>query len=181
MRVRDHVAISSAGAALLYPVVGRAVVGGWVASILIDADHYLWFCLKHRSVNPAAAMRFFNQPEAPQDAETRILHNPLALSIAIMLAARRRNVLPVAIGMTLHVALDWYHEMRMDATRNAALERDGFRCQSCGANGPVVTHVTCQPRLLPSYRVANLVVLCPACHQAAHARGMPPARSSATG
>src|SRR6266571_4711299 len=48
MRVRDHVAISSAGAALLYPVVGRAVVGGWLASILIDADHYLWFCLKHR-------------------------------------------------------------------------------------------------------------------------------------
>lgn len=60
MRVRDHVAVSTAGAALLSPWLGRGVLSPWASSILIDADHYLWFCLRQRRLNPVAAVRFFN-------------------------------------------------------------------------------------------------------------------------
>lgn len=55
---------------------------------------------------------------------------------------------------------------RWHALRMAILERDGFRCKSCGCGGrlevdhinPVRTH----PEL--SYEPGNLQALCPSCH-----------------
>jgi 5-methylcytosine-specific restriction endonuclease McrA len=71
--------------------------------------------------------------------------------------------------MALHVALDVRHETRMDEARGAALARDAFSCQACGARGPdVVGHLRSQPRLLPSYDPRNVVALCGRCHDAAH-------------
>jgi hypothetical protein len=141
-----------------------------VGSVLVDADHYVWFCAKQRTVSPRAAVRFFNQARAPQHQATRALHSPLAFA---MLAggARRRRLLPVAVGVAAHVAMDAYHDARMARARTAALKRDGFRCQGCGVHGPSVgTHVQQQPWLLPSYRAQNVVALCDPCHEAAHAR-----------
>lgn len=169
MRVRDHVFLSTAGAALLYPLVGRRVLGAWAASILIDADHYWWYSVRHSDANPVTAFRFFNQPRAPQHSATRMLHSPLALSLAMLLGAYRRMALPVAIGMAVHVAMDVYHEARLDQARAAALQRDEFTCQRCGAQEPgVVAHLRQQPWLLPSYRIEHLVALCGSCHDAAH-------------
>jgi hypothetical protein len=179
VRVRDHVAVSTAGAALLQPVLGPAVLGAWVASIVIDVDHYLWFCVTQHSTNPVAAMRFFSEPEAPQHRATRIFHSPLVLSAVCVLGVRQRKFLPAAMGMALHIAADAYHEARLDAAGTAALQRDGFTCQSCGAKGRVTAHVQRQPRLLPSYRVDNLVTLCPDCHRAAHGHQAPSLRRSA--
>ena len=182
MRVRDHVFLSTAGAAILYPLVGRRVLGAWAASILIDADHYLWYSARHRDTNPVAAVRFFNQPEAPQHKATRVLHSPQALSVAMLLAAYRRKVLPVAIGMAVHVAMDAYHEVRLGRARAAALRRDGFNCRACGAKEPgVVAHLKQQPWLLPSYRTQHLVTLCSSCHEAAHAGAAVQSRMSVMG
>lgn len=176
MRVRDHIAVSTAGAALLYPLLGRRVFGAWAGSILIDADHYLWFCAQQRSVNPVAAMRFFNQAESPHNQASRIFHNPLAISALAVVGAWRRQMLPVAVGMALHVAMDAYHEARMGRARSAALQRDNFTCQTCGAKGPgIVTHLIDQPRVLPSYSLDHLVSLCGPCHEAAHAQRVRPA------
>ena len=61
MRVRDHVLISTAGAALAAPFIGRRALGLWAGSVLIDADHYAWFCFRQRRVSPRAAARFFNR------------------------------------------------------------------------------------------------------------------------
>jgi 5-methylcytosine-specific restriction endonuclease McrA len=80
-------------------------------------------------------------------------------------------LLPVALGMALHVALDVGHEARMEAARAAALERDRFSCRVCGRRAPEVgTHLRRQPWLLPSYGVENLISLCDPCHEAAHAQ-----------
>lgn len=182
MRVRDHVFLASAGAAVLYPLVGRGVLGAWAASTLIDADHYLWYCVRHRHLNPVAAIRFFNQPAAPHHTATRVLHSPVALSLAMLLGAYRRRALPVAIGMAVHVAMDAYHEARLGQARAAALQRDEFKCQGCGAKGPgVVAHLRQQPWLLPSYRTQNLVALCSSCHDAAHTRARVQSRMSLVG
>ena len=171
MRVRDHAALSTAGAGLLYPWVGRGVLRPWAASILIDADHYLWFCLRRRRLNPLEAVRFFNEAHAPQHRGTRVLHSPLALLIIMLLGTRRRGLLTVAVGMALHVALDARHEARMHEARAAALHRDEFSCQTCGAQGSTVgVHVWKQPRLLPGYGLENLISLCWTCHEAAHRR-----------
>jgi 5-methylcytosine-specific restriction endonuclease McrA len=171
MRVRDHIALSTTGAALLHPLLRRGALGLWAGSVLVDIDHYLWFCLRERRCNPVAAMRFFNEAHPPQDAATRVLHSPAALLAVLLLSGRRRAVLPVALGMALHVALDVRHEVRMNQARAAAMERDDFSCRACGTRASHVgTHLRRQPWLLPSYDAQNLVSLCAPCHAAAHAR-----------
>jgi hypothetical protein len=171
MRVRDHIALSTAGAALLRPWFRRGVVGLWAASVLIDVDHYAWFCLQQRAWNPFAAVRFFNGALAPQHAGTRVLHTPAAPLALLLLSVRQRRLLPAALGVSLHVALDAHHDARMGEARRAALERDDFTCQACGTRAAHVgTHLRRQPWLLPSYGPRHLISLCPECHEAAHAR-----------
>ena len=170
MRVRDHIALSTASASLLHPWLRRGAVGLWAGSVLVDIDHYLWFCLRHRRWNPLAAMEFFNEAHPPQHAATRVLHSPVALLAVLLVSTRRRALLPVALGMALHLALDLRHELRMDEARAAAMERDDFSCQGCGTRASHVdTHLRRQPWLLPSYDAQNLVSLCAPCHAAAHA------------
>jgi hypothetical protein len=171
MRVRDHVALASGAAALLYPRLGPAVAVPWAAGIFIDVDHYLWFMARHRSLNPAAAVRLYNDAEAPQHQETRHLHNPAALSMILLLGRPRLVGLPV-LGAAFHVSLDVYHRGRTAEAKAAALSRDRFTCQVCGARtDDVVAHLWRQPRILPSYRVEHFVSVCRGCHEAAHARG----------
>jgi hypothetical protein len=172
MRVRDHVLISAAAAAAAAPFVGRGAVGLWAGGVLIDADHYVWFCLRHRRLNPVAALRYFNQADPSQHQGTRLLHSPPALLLALLLGLRQRRLLPVALGMGLHVALDVLHVTRMDHARSVALARDGYSCQACGPATPAVTaHLHRQPALLPSYHARNLIALCGPCHESAHAAG----------
>jgi hypothetical protein len=169
MRVRDHIVISTAAAALLRPWFGRRVLGLWAGGVLIDADHYLWFCRDQRRLSPAAAVRFFNEGHAPEIPATRVLHRSGALVPLLLLGLPRRRLRPVALGIGMHVALDATHRARMRTARLAALERDGSSCQSCGARVvPVGTHLRRQPWLLPSYDVENLISLCDPCHQRAH-------------
>ena len=176
MRVRDHVLISAAGAGLAAPFLGRRALSLWAGSVLIDADHDAWFFLRQRRLSPKAAVDFFNQADPPQHPATRVLHAPAALLVVLMLGLRQRRLLPVALGMGLHIALDAHHLAQMDRARSAALARDGYSCQVCGeAALPIAAHVWRQPRLLPSYRAQNLVSLCGGCHEAAHARKIGPA------
>jgi hypothetical protein len=176
VRVRDHLALSTVGAVLLYPRLRGAVLGPWVASILIDVDHYLWFCLRHRRLHPVAALRFFNQAQPPQHHQTRLLHSPVVLLGLLLLGrlpsapAGRRTTAWALLGMAFHVGLDAYDTARRDQARRVALARDRWTCQRCGAQGPgVVAHLWRQPCLLPSYRREHFTSLCGACHEAAHA------------
>lgn len=176
MRVRDHIAVSTAGAAVLSPWAGRRAMGLWAGGVLIDIDHYLWFCVRYRRVDPVDAIRAFGQARAPQHAGTRILHHPGALMSVLLLAVRDRRVSPVAVGMSLHVALDALHDARTSQARATALERDNHSCQVCGVRGPrVSTHVWRQPWLLPSYEPENVISLCGPCHEDAHASATVPA------
>jgi hypothetical protein len=171
MRVRDHIALATAGAALLRPWLGRGAVCLWAGSVLIDADHYAWFCLQQRDWNPVAAVRFFNGARPPQHAATHVLHTPAASLALLLLSVRQRRLLPFALGVGLHVALDAHHDARMDVARRAALERDDFTCRVCGTRAAHVgTHLQRQPWLLPSYGARHVISLCPGCHEAAHAR-----------
>ena len=172
MRVRDHVALASGAAALLYPRLGAAVAVPWAASILIDVDHYLWFLARHRSLDPVAAVRVYNQADAPQHGATRPFHHPAALSLMLLVSTRHRAAALPLVGLAFHVGLDVYHRARTKKTKATALVRDRFTCQVCGAQPPdVVAHLWRQPRVLPSYRLGHFVAVCGPCHEAAHARG----------
>jgi hypothetical protein len=155
------------------------VLGPWAASILIDVDHYLWFCLQQRRLNPLAAVRFFNQVQPPQHRQTRLLHSPAVL-LVLLLLTRQRMTAWALLGMAFHVGLDAYDTARRRRTRADALARDGFTCQHCGAQGPgVVTHLWHQPCLLPSYRPEHVTSLCGACHEVAHGAQSAPAGPTA--
>jgi hypothetical protein len=172
MRVRDHIALSTTGALLGRPWLGGDALGLWAGSVLIDADHYAWFCMRKRRLNPIAAMRFFNEAEVPQHPATRVLHSPVVSLAVLLLGGRRRWLAAVALGMGLHVALDRLHEARMDAARAAALERDDHTCQICGTRAwKVGTHLRRQPWLLPSYEPRNLTSVCALCHADTHESG----------
>lgn len=172
MRVRDHILISTAGAALAAPFLGGGAVSLWAGGVLIDADHYVWFCLRQRRLSLPAAVHFFNEAVPPHHPATRALHAPAAMGAVALLGLRQHRLLPVALGMALHVALDAYHEARMGKVRAATLKRDGFSCQTCGSQeSPVYPHLSRQPWLLPSYRMQNLISLCVRCHEKAHMSG----------
>ena len=174
MRVRDHVALSTGVAALLYPRYRTSVVRPWLASILIDVDHYLWYSVRHRRLNPVTAVCSFNSAQPPKHPATRPFHHSAVLLSLLVLSARwRAPLVPVLVGMTFHVSLDRYHRTRTAHAQAAALTRDNFTCQVCGTKGPnVVPHLWRQPRLLPSYRVGHFVSVCGSCHEVAHAAGV---------
>jgi hypothetical protein len=170
VRVRDHIFLSTTAAALLAPTLGLRAVGVWAGGVLIDVDHYLWFCVRHHDLSVAAAMRFFDGAHPPQTRPTRILHHPMTVLSVLIVASRQRWLRPLAIGMSLHVGLDKQYERRMKRARAQALERDRFSCQACGARTTQIdTHLFHQPPVLPSYRSRNLVSLCPPCHDVVHA------------
>jgi hypothetical protein len=172
MRVRDHVAVSTVGAVLLRRLFSSGGIGFWAGGVLIDADHYLWYVATQRRLGPVSAVRFFSQAAAPEHSATRVLHSPGALLLVTLLAARTRRLRSIAAGMCLHAALDAAHRTRMDAARDAALARDSGRCQACGTStGQIRAHLARQPLVGPSYRLENLVSLCPPCHEAAHTPG----------
>jgi hypothetical protein len=172
MRVRDHVAISTLGTALVSPWAGRRALGLWVGGVLIDADHYIWYCLRQRGLSLRRAARYFNGPQPQRHPTTRALHSPVVLAAGLALALRRRKLRPIVVGMSMHVLLDVGYDARMDAARAAALARDNHVCRACGVRGAdIETHLWRQPRLMPSYAPDNLVSLCASCHEAEHADG----------
>ncbi|WIG59810.1 MAG: hypothetical protein OJF49_002557 [Ktedonobacterales bacterium] len=171
MRIRDHLLLSSATATLLAPRMGRAALAPWAASLLIDVDHYAWYCVKQRQLSPRGAVRFFAQAMPPQHDGIRCLHSPEALAALGLLGLRWRWARLTLLGFAFHVALDAFHTHRTRAARKAALARDAYTCQRCGARDrTVVAHLWRQPPLLPSYRVEHFISLCGVCHEQAHAQ-----------
>lgn len=169
MRVRDHVILSSLGAIALYPRLRTAVLVPWAASILLDGDHYVWFCLHEHQLNPQEAMRFFAQAQPPHHLSTRRLHSIDSLLTLLLLGRRWQTARLLFLGALYHVMLDVVHEGRISAARQKALQRDQYVCQWCGRqDGTVVAHLWRQPALLPSYRVEHFVSLCQVCHEEAH-------------
>jgi hypothetical protein len=176
MRVRDHIAISSAAALLSRRWLGRNAILLWSGGVLIDSDHYFAFCLQEGRVSPAAAVRFYNRAAAAQPRAARAFHTPFAVLAVFGLGGRSRSLTALGFGMGLHVMLDAVHEARMKYTRAAALERDQHTCQACGRRtAHVGTHLSRQPWLLPSYRPQDVVSLCSPCHVLAHAPQTSPA------
>ena len=62
---------------LARPWLQTRAIGLLAGGVLVDVDHYAWFCMRQRDWSPAAAMQFFNEPQPPQHPATRALHNPL--------------------------------------------------------------------------------------------------------
>ena len=99
MRVRDHIALSTAGSALLSRWFGRGVISIWAGAVLIDVDHYVWFCLRERRLNPMSAVRYFNGAYTPPRAAS-IVRELCSRFFCVALVGRSCSLSPWAWACT---------------------------------------------------------------------------------
>ena len=60
---------------------------------------------------------------------------------------------------------------KLDGNRQRAMERDGYRCQSCGTDKKLLVHHrdgSGERSQSPNHELDNLVTLCHKCHVAVH-------------
>jgi hypothetical protein len=138
MRPHIHALSSALLAAALYPRAPRKAALLLAAGVGLDADHYLLYALRSGDWTPRGAWRYDAWRHEPRDAgDTRVrygsLRSPahdarLVLPLAWLLSWRWPALRPIAIGLTLHLALD-FPFLRLDWR---AWRRAGGRCERCG-------------------------------------------------
>src|SRR3954466_12037195 len=116
MRLRTHILASALLGAALYPHARRKATLLLAGGVLLDADHYLLYALRSGDWNPLSALRYNrwrNQPIYAGDQRRRygslrsILHRArITLPLIWLLGWRWPALRPLAIGVTLHLALD---------------------------------------------------------------------------
>jgi hypothetical protein len=137
MQFKAHLAASAALALAIYPrrPLRAAVLVG--AGTLIDLDHLLLYALQTGDWSVSGALRYDRyRHRAPVRGDSRprygplrsLLHEPLLLlPTAWLLAGRHPALLPAAIGLSLHLLLDYLYWPRDAMLRRRA----GGRCSSC--------------------------------------------------
>lgn len=172
MRPQEHVKLSTIAAAATWPWLKKDVWIPFTASILIDADHYLWHAITQRTLSVRAAVRYYRQANPPQRPEMRLLHQPIVLGLLLFLAARTRSRLLglVLAGLLFHVSLDRFHNMQIRALKRDLNEQANYTCPTCGTKlDELELHTLHAPKsMLERYSARNFIVLCPECHRAAH-------------
>jgi hypothetical protein len=173
MRVEEHMKLSSAAAVLALPVLKKDIWIPLAASIFIDVDHFIWHAFTKRTLSPRAAIRFFGQADPPQRRGAKFLHHPIALGLllALALTLRSRLLLLILTGMLFHVSLDAIHVTQMERLRLSLSEEAHHTCPECGkAVEELQIHTLRYAKnMLDRYHPRHFAVLCPSCHEKAHA------------
>lgn len=138
MRLRTHILTSALLGITLYPRAPRKAALLLAGGVILDVDHYLLYALRSGDWNPLSALRYDrwrNQPINVGDQRRRygslrsILHRArVTLPLVWLLGGRWPALRPLAIGVTLHLALD-ISLLRLDWR---AWRRAGGRCERCG-------------------------------------------------
>ncbi len=183
MHSRTHLLVSAAVGLLTYPRspwrAALVVAGG----VLIDLDHFVLYAQRSGDWSLAGALRYEQRRHRrarPGDTRPRygslrsLIHQPrLTLPIAWLLGVAWRPLRPIALGLTVHLAMD-LHFPQYD---RRLWKRAAGRCEQCGLPGLSLTPYY----LVPPHRGGarwdpdNLAVLCAACARelAKRTRGMP--------
>lgn len=137
MRLRDHVVSSALLGAICYRSPERAVLV-LLGGVLIDLDHIAIYGLKTGDWSIAGALHYDsyrNRPAGVGDTRPRYgtlrswLHRPLlVLPLCWWLAQRLPALRPVALGLSLHLLLDYWQS----PLEWRAIARARGRCERCG-------------------------------------------------
>ncbi len=173
MRVQEHIKLSTAAAVVALPWLKKDIWIPFVASIGIDVDHYLWHVVTHRTLSLRAAVRYFGQADPPRLSGAKFLHQPWVLGLLLCTASltRSRILWLILAGMLFHVSLDAIHISQMNYLKRSLSEQATYTCPACGQHCEALqlhtVHVA--KNLLDRYNPQHFVVLCPTCHEKAHA------------
>lgn len=172
MRIQEHIKLSTAAAVVALPWLKEDTWIPFITSLGIDVDHFLWYAVTHRTLDPRSAVAYFGQADPPQLAQQRLLHHPLLLGTLFFLAIRLRSRLLALIlaGLLYHVSLDLIHNTCMSHLKTSLSEQADHTCPACGQpERALQLHTVHFARnLLDRYNPRHFVVLCPACHELAH-------------
>ncbi len=174
MRVQEHLLLSTAATLVSLPLLKKDAWIPFSASIFIDVDHYLWHAVIHRTWNLRAAVRYFGQADPPQLPEARLFHNPVLLALLLLLAMRLRSrfLSLLLAGLLFHLSLDTIHVTQMAWLKRTLSQQADDRCPHCGEHADALQlHTMLFTRnLLDRYNPQHFIVLCPDCHERAHAQ-----------
>lgn len=178
MRFRTHLLSSLAVGLALYPRRPARVAALVAAGTLIDLDHLLLYGLRTGDWSVVGALRYDryrHRRARPGDARPRYgplrswLHEPLLMLPACLSAAAGRPALwPLALGLSLHLLLDYAGW----AARMGERLRSGGVCRSCRRGGGRIYVMRVEGRGCAAYRA-----LCRACAEGAATGPPPPARA----
>jgi len=173
MHIQEHVKLSTAAAIVALPWLKKDVWLPLTASVLIDVDHYLWHAVTHRTLSLRAAVRYFGQADPPQLPESRLLHHPLVLGALLVVATRTRSRILwlILAGLLFHVSLDLVHVTQMKSLKQRLNRQAQSMCPECGKRyEELQLHTIHVPsNIFDLYDPRHFVVLCPVCHEEAHA------------
>lgn len=140
MHFRSHLLASTLAGIALYPRSPRRAALVALSGVLIDVDHYVLYALRSGDWNPVGALRYYkrrSQPFRPGDTRPRYgplrsiaHHAPLTIPLLWLLAWGWPRLRPLAVGVTLHLAMDqpWTYMLDWRVWRRAR-----GRCERCGA------------------------------------------------
>lgn len=176
MRVQEHLKLSTAAALVALPWLKKDIWIPFAASIFIDVDHYLWHAVTYRTLSLRQAVRYFGQADPPQLPEARLFHHPLVLATLLFLTIRLRSRILALIltGLLFHVSLDAIHVTQMSHLKRSLSEQANNACSECGQQFDALQLHTqyFAANLLDRYNPQHFIVLCPECHEKAHAGGV---------
>ncbi|MEI7768887.1 MAG: hypothetical protein WCI67_02810 [Chloroflexales bacterium] len=174
MRFQTHAIISALAGAVLYPYSPQRAATVLLSGTLLDIDHLVLYVLQTGDWSVSGALAYnryrheigiIGDTRPRYDSLRSWLHNPLLLLPPLWDAAARRPALrPVAIGLTLHLLLDYLWWPRY----TLAFWRAGRCCERCGRSDRRLTvhwsrawgdskmHILCRPCFAISAReIAN--------------------------
>ena len=173
MRIQEHIKLSGMAALVALPWLKQDVWIPFVASIGIDVDHYLWHAITHGTLSLREAVRYFQQADPPQLPQQRLFHQPIVLGALLFVAAstRSRFLWLILAGFLFHVSLDAIHITQMRRLKTTLSEQASFTCPECGQHYVALQlhTVSVARNVLDRYNPEHFVVLCPNCHEKAHA------------
>jgi hypothetical protein len=182
MRFRSHLLTAAAVGLALYPRAPWRAALTTLSGVALDTDHFLLYALRSGDWNPVGALRYDRwRHHPPRRGDTRprygslrsVAHEPQITLPLVWLAALLWSPLrPVAVGLTVHLALDLHlphYDWRIR-------RRARGRCERCGIAGvPLEVHALVHPRHGGRrWSAHNYALWCTAC-----ARAVREARTSA--
>ncbi|NJM06214.1 hypothetical protein HC891_08465 [Candidatus Gracilibacteria bacterium] len=168
MRFRTHLWTSALAALLRYPHQPYEATLTVLAGTLIDVDHLVLYALQTGDWSISGALRYNryrHYPLVPGDTRPRYgplrswLHRPIVLLPLYLAALAVPRLRPVALALSLHLALDHVDLPLRRRIRRAA----GGRCYDCGfSDSPLNVYYFYLPQRV--YQAGEHLPLCRNCY-----------------
>jgi hypothetical protein len=153
VRFREHFLAAAATGLALYPRSPLRVALTTLGGVALDVDHFLLYALRSGDWNPVGALRYDRwRHRPPRSGDTRprygslrsVAHEPqVTLSLVWLAATLWPPLRPLAVGLTVHLALD----LHLPRYNWRVHRRAQGRCERCGIAGvPLEVYYVVHPR-----------------------------------